>query len=123
MICNSVYLFFPCSSIVFICFSNALWRGEYVNFACSIILLWSDGNISSAVRYSYLSIFPDNKADIFAASLLTSYWSFSCLILSLIVMINVHIVSKRFFLKHEELSDRRVVLISKKEYGSVVDFL
>ena len=36
-----------------------------------IILLWSDGNISSLVRSSYLSILPDNNADIFAASLLT----------------------------------------------------
>ena len=30
--------FFPCSSIVFICFSNTLPSGEYVNLACSIIL-------------------------------------------------------------------------------------
>ena len=30
---------FRCSSIVLICFSNALPSGEYVNLACSIILL------------------------------------------------------------------------------------
>ena len=45
--------FFPCTLIVFICFSKAFLKGEYVNFACSIILLWSDGNISSPVMYSY----------------------------------------------------------------------
>ena len=38
-------------------------------------------------------------------------------------MINFHIVSKRFFLKCKELSDRRVVSITKREYGSTVDFL
>ena len=31
--------FFPYSSSVFICFANALPSGEYVNLACSIILL------------------------------------------------------------------------------------
>ena len=38
-------------------------------------------------------------------------------------MINFYIVSKRFFLKREELSDGRVVSITKKEYGASVDFL
>ena len=31
--------FIPCSSIVFICFSNTLSRGEYINVACYIIIL------------------------------------------------------------------------------------
>ena len=31
--------FFPCSTIAFICFSNALLRGKYTNLACSIIYL------------------------------------------------------------------------------------
>ena len=115
--------FLPCPSISFICFSNALSRGEYVNFACSIIILWSDEKISSFVRNSYLSILPDDNADMFVASLLVSYYSFSYLILSLIVMINFYIVSKRFFLKCEELSNGRVVSITRKEYGSAVDFL
>ena len=86
--------FIPWSSFVFICFSNSLSRAEYVNFACSIILLWSDGNITSPVRYSYLSILPYDNADIFAASLLILYCSFSSFILSSIVMI-----SFIFFLK------------------------
>ena len=37
-------------------------------------------------------------------------------------MINFYIVPKSFFLKCEELSDGRVVSITKKEYGSVVNF-
>ena len=116
-------MFFPCSKNVSIYFSNALTRGEYVNFACYIILLWSDGNISSLVIYSYLSILPGNNADIFTASLLTSYYSFRSLTLSTIAIINFYIVSKRLVLKGEELSDGRVLLITKKEYGSVVDCL
>ena len=100
--------FFPCSSIVFICFSNALLRGEYVNFASFVVLLWSDGNISSAVRYSYLSILPEDNANIFVASLLTSYCSFSSLILLSIVIIKFYIVSKRFFLKREESSESSI---------------
>ena len=46
--------FIPWSSTVFNCFSNALLRGEYVNVAYSIILLWPEGNISSPVRNTYL---------------------------------------------------------------------
>ena len=92
-----------------------------MNFPCSIILLWSNGNISSHVRYSYLSVFPNDNADIYAVSLLISYCSFSFLILSSIIMINVYTVSTIFLLKHEDLSDERVVSITKKEYGSELD--
>ena len=81
------------------------------------------GNISSSVRYSYSSIFPDDNANFFASSLLISYCSFSSLILSSFVMIDFHIVSKRFSLKREELSDGRGISITKKESGSAVDFL
>ena len=38
-------------------------------------------------------------------------------------MTNFYIVSKRFFLKREELSVGRVVTITQKEFGSVVHFL
>ena len=85
---------FPGSSIVFICFSNALPRGQCVSLACFIILLLSDGKIYSPVRYLYLSIFPDDNADIFAASLLISYCNFSSLILLSTVRINYYIFSK-----------------------------
>ena len=100
-------MFFPYCSIDFICFLNDLPNGQYVNLAYSIILVWSDGNISSSVRYSYLSILLDDNADIFAASLLILYYSFSSLILSSIVMSRFYILSKRFFPKREELSDAR----------------
>ena len=60
LICNSIFLFFPCSSIVFVCFSKASPKGQYVNLACKL-------NISSPVRYSCLLIFPGDNADIFAA--------------------------------------------------------
>ena len=42
--------FFHWSSSVFICLSKALPKGEYVNFVCSIICCWLDGNISSPVK-------------------------------------------------------------------------
>ena len=43
--------------------------------------------------------------------------------LSSIVMINFYILSKRFFLRCKGLSDARVKLIIKKEYGFAVHFL
>ena len=67
---------FSYSSIVFVCFSKAFRNGEYANLACSNTSLWSGGSISSPVRYSYLSIFLDDNADIFAASQLISYCNF-----------------------------------------------
>ena len=39
--------FLPSPSVTFICFLNALPKGEYVNLTCSINLLWSDANTSS----------------------------------------------------------------------------
>ena len=73
------------------------------------------------VRYSFLSILPEDNADIFADN--TDYCSFSSLFLSSIVMINLYILSKRFFLKRKELSDARVVSITKNEYRFAVHFL
>ena len=105
------------------CFSNASPSEEYVKLACSIILLWSDVNMSSSLGYSYLSTLPDDNADIFVASLSLSQWSFSFLILSLIVVINFYILSKRFFLNRKKLSDTRVVSIIKKECGFSVHYL
>ena len=60
----------------FICFSKAFPKGEYANLACSIICLFLEGYTSSPVRYSYLSILPNDNVDIFAASLLISYCNF-----------------------------------------------
>ena len=102
--------FFPCSwiaaicclswsSIVFVCFFKAFLREEYVNLAYFISLPWSDGYTSSPLRYSYLSIFPDQNADIFAAFLLIAYCSCSTLILPSIAMISFHIFLKGSFWK------------------------
>ena len=52
-----------------------------------------------------------------------SYFIFSSIILSSIFMISFYILSKRFFLKREELSDARVVSITEKEHGFAVHFL
>ena len=59
---------------LFLCFSKVFSKGEYVNLACSIVWLQLEGNISLLVRY--LSIFPDEDANIFASALLISYCSF-----------------------------------------------
>ena len=62
--------------------------------------------------------FPEDNAVIFAATLLISNGSFFLSpILSSLVMISFYILSKRFFLKCEELSDARVVSKTKNEYG------
>ena len=104
-----------------VCFSKTFPKGEHTNLACSIICLWLEGNISSPVRY-YLSISPDDNADIFAASPSISYCYFSSLILSSIVMISFYIPSKRFSLKQKRLSDATVASIAKKEYGFAIHF-
>ena len=49
---------------------------------CAKTPIYHTTNIYSPVRYSYLSIFPDDNADIFAASLLKPYCSFSYLIIN-----------------------------------------
>ena len=94
-----------------------------MNFACYITFLLTEGNISSLIRYSYLSILPDDNADFFYDSLLISYCSFSSLFSSSIVMVSFYIFSKMFVLRRKRLSDAKVVSITKKEYGFVVHFL
>ena len=114
--------FFPFSSIVSLCFSKVLTKGEYVNLAYSITLLWSKGSISSTVKNSYLSMLPDDTA-IFAASLLKSPCNFSSLIWSSIAIISFYILSKRFLLKCERIEEKRKeASITKKEYGFAVHF-
>ena len=107
-----------CFSIVFVCFSEALSKEkEY---------FWSEGNIPSPLRYSYLSIFPNDNTDIFAAYLLILFWNFSSLILLSIVMISFYILSQIFWLKLKDLSDARVSLITNNNmvlYGFAVHFL
>ena len=88
-----------------------------MTLVCSIILLQLGGNISSAVRYSYLSILPGYNADISAASLLILHCSFSILLSSSIVITSFYILSKKLFLKRKRSSDARVASFTKKEYG------
>ena len=56
--------------LFFACFSKGSPNEDEVNLFCSIICFWLEGNISLPVSYPFLSIFSDNKADIFAASVL-----------------------------------------------------
>ena len=99
-------------------FFKCFTEGESVNKAFFI-----KSSFSFPVRYSYLTIVPDDNADSFAASLLISYDSFYSLILSSIVMISLYIFFKYLLLKCEELSDARVASITKTEYGFSVHFL
>ena len=70
-----------------------------------------------------LSILSDDNTDIFTASLLISYYSFSPLILSLAVMISFHILSKRLLLKRRQLSDAGLLSFIKNEYVLTAHFL
>ena len=106
-----------------VCFSKFFTQREHVNLACSIICLRLEGNISSPVRYSYLSIFPDINVYIVAAFLLTSYCSFLSLVLPSVVIISFYILFRRFFLKRKGLPDAIVVLVTKKEYGLAINFM
>ena len=75
-----------------------------------------EGIIPLPVRYSYLSILPDEML-YFAASPLILYCSFPSLILLPIAMIRFYISFKRFFMKCKGLFDAKVISITKKEYG------
>ena len=55
---SSVFICFsPWSSIDFLCFSKACAKGEYVNLACSITLLWSEGSIPPTLRLHTYQLF------------------------------------------------------------------
>ena len=63
----------PDIQLLLLFFSKVFPKEQQENLAFSIILFWLEGNIASPVRYSYLSILLDDRADIFAASLFVSY--------------------------------------------------
>ena len=111
---NYFCLFFSLIFNRFYLFFKAFPKGKYVSLVSSIILLWSDYNISLSVRNSYLSFF--SGCCIFAASQLITYCNFSSLMLSSIVTISFYILSTRFFLKRKLLLDKIVVSITKQEY-------
>ena len=81
--------------------------------AFCIILYCCGSNFSSPVRYSYLSILPDENRVIFAADLLISYCNFSSLVLSSVVVTILYTSSSRFFQKCNGLSDGWVASITK----------
>ena len=83
---------------------------RYIHNICHLL------HAASPVSYSYLSILLNGNADIFAASLWISYCSFSSQILPSVVMISFYILSKRFILKREGLSDARVLSITNKTW-------
>ena len=58
----------------------------------------------------------------FTASLLTLYCRFSPLIFTSTIKI-MFFLSKRLRLNHKELSDEKVLLLTKKKYGFTVHFL
>ena len=96
------YLFFECFSTRRTC-----------RLTCSII--WTDGNVYSSVKYSYSSILIHENADIFAAALLISHYSFSAKIVSSVVVITFSILSKTMHLKHGLLSAGKIVSFTKKK--------
>ena len=89
------------------------FKSSQLIFFNEFFYFWSGGSISSPVRYLYLSVLPDDNADISAVSLLILYHSFWSLMFSSVVMISFYIFSKRFFLKRKRLSDERVFFIAK----------
>ena len=84
--------FSPWFSIILIRFSNAFSRGELVNLACFLILLWSE-DISPTVRYSDVKFYL-TLMWIFLLAVLILYCSFLYLILSSLL---VFIVFLKFF--------------------------
>ena len=101
-----LYIFFY---LFCVCFSTR----RTCRLTCSII--WTDGNVYSSVKYSYSSILIHENADIFAAALLISHYSFSAKIVSSVVVITFSILSKTMHLKHGLLSAGKIVSFTKKK--------
>ena len=108
------------SSIIFICFSNALQEGEYfetwIQKTLLILLLCFDQMV--IFLHLHLSILPYDNADIFGDSLLILYCSFYHQLWWLVFM---------FFLKDSPWNVKNylmqgVVQKTKKGFGFVVHF-
>ena len=65
---------------------NASPRGKLINLGSCNSWLRSEGNIYSAVRFSYLSNLPDSNTDIFVSSFLILHHILSFLIFQLIAI-------------------------------------
>ena len=118
-----IQLITPCSTRVFFCFFCVFLKEWSVNLTSSIALYRFGDNTSSRVRYSYLSILPNDNADLFVAALLMWYCNFSSLILSLMFMTTPSKPSNKFIKESRVLSDGRVVSVTKNEYGFALKFL
>ena len=105
------------ASTCFSVYSNVFPKGDYINLACYIICFRLEGNIFFTCKIFIFVNFPGDNADVFAASLLASFYNSSSLILSSVVMIRFYILYKRFSLKRKELPDAKVAWITNKEYG------
>ena len=111
--CLNLYLILNC--LIFNCFClffKSFTKRKSLNLACSITYFGLEGNKSSPLRYSYLLILPGDKVDIFAASLLISYCSFSFIIWSSIVIIVLYfyfLLIFNFFLNFKGFFDGKVV--------------
>ena len=102
------------SRFFFYLFCECFSTRRTCRLTCSIIC--TDGNVYSSVKYSYSSILIHENADIFAAALLISHYSFSAKIVSSVVVITFSILSKTMHLKHGLLSAGKIVSFTKKKW-------
>ena len=112
-IAKSLLVLFVGLDFFFYLFCECFSTRRTCRLTCSII--WTDGNVYSSVKYSYSSILIHENADIFAAALLISHYSFSAKIVSSVVVITFSILSKTMHLKHGLLSAGKIVSFTKKK--------
>ena len=96
-------------------------RGEYVKLGCSSIWYGPEDNNFLPVRYSYLSILPDDKAGFFSifpkAVLCFIMSSFSP-----IAMITFYILSKKLSSKRKKWYDIKIVPLTLQKYDFAAHF-
>ena len=112
-IAKSLLVLFVGLDFFFYLFCECFSTRRTCRLTCSIIC--TDGNVYSSVKYSYSSILIHENADIFAAALLISHYSFSAKIVSSVVVITFSILSKTMHLKHGLLSAGKIVSFTKKK--------
>ena len=120
-IAKSLLVLFVGLDFFFYLFCECFSTRRTCRLTCSIIC--TDGNVYSSVKYSYSSILIHENADIFAAALLISHYSFSAKIVSSVVVITFSILSKTMHLKHGLLSAGKIVSFTKKKNGFAAHFL
>ena len=108
--------------LLFVCVLNAFPVGEYIIFFFWFTMwIWSEGNISSPIRFDfYLSILSDDNADFFL--LLFIDVVLQCFIYNLFKNWHDYFLYAFWKLKCNGLSAGKVVSWCKKEYSSAVHF-